>query len=127
MDITSVLDRQLIELGMVSRGHHNPTFMQLERPTLRPLSHLPRQEINGAADFDAGQNYTRPAPGYNGVWPWPAMIGMIQGFMPQMTNFVWNNVDIKPPNSFYLGGNVIQVQGGDSFGYGINGLKKIKG
>ena len=113
--------------GTTSRGFHPAQFMQLERATLRPLSHLPRAEINGVADFDAGQNYTRPPISPDGVYPYPAMIGMVQGFMPQMTDFIINNVDIKPPSTFYEGGSSINLQGDMSFGFGINGLKKIKG
>ena len=102
--------------------------VHLELSTLRPLSHLPRAEINGAADFDAGQNYTRPPRSPNSPWPWPTMIGYIQGLLPQMTLFVVDNQQNRLPESFYLGGSALAVQGGMSFGNaGINGLTKIRG
>jgi hypothetical protein len=101
--------------------------MQLESPTLRPLGWLPRQEFNGAADFDSGQNYTRPARTENGPWPWPTMIGAVSGLLPQLTEFLLHNVQTRPGAAFYVGGDAINIPGGMSFGYGINGLKKVKG
>lgn len=102
--------------------------MQLERADLRPLSHLPRPNINGVADFDAGQNYTRPQRLPNSPWPWPSMIGYIQGLLPLMSQFVVGNQQNATPDTFYQGGSRIAVQGGMSFGNGgINGLKKITG
>lgn len=101
--------------------------MQLEATTLRPLSHVARNEINGAADFDAGQNYTRPQRLANSPHPYPSMIGYVSGLLPLMSEFVVSHQQNKQPSAFYSGGSMINLQGGMSFGFGINGLKKITG
>lgn len=99
-----------------------------ERETLLPLGWIPRNDFNGAADFDAGQNYTRPARHPNGPMPYPPMIGCVQGLLGLMTATVSGGVQHKPASAFYLGGNEIAVQGGMSFGnQGINGMRKVKG
>src|SRR5574337_436315 len=98
--------------------------LQLENPQLRPLSS--GVSCLTAINMDAGQNYTRPQSGISPM-PYPPTVGYIQGLLPLMSTWVWDNMQAKLPGTFYLGGSDIMVDVGMSFGPGINGLKKIKG
>ncbi len=95
-----------------------------------PLSSLPQngKRGQGPVNLDASQNWTRPLRALGKPWM-PPVIGHIEGLLPQQTQWVLDQSSMATlPLSFYYGGDLINIQGGMSFGNGgINGLTKIKG
>ena len=95
-----------------------------------PLGWLPQngKPGQGPLNLDASQNYARPLRALGVPWM-PPVVGHIEGLLPQQTAWVIDQSSMALiPGTFYSGGNLINIQGGMSFGNGgINGLSKIKG
>jgi hypothetical protein len=49
----------------------------------------PRRGNGYPFDFDGSERYTRPKTGID-FFPYPPIVGMLSGFMPQMDLFVWS-------------------------------------